>query len=82
MLHNRLDLKLGIFLPQLPKSGIRSVCQHSLFHNVFQFPKLWGNVPKIILNDSWEVVAHTFNRSIWVAEAGGILSPRPAWSTE
>jgi major histocompatibility complex class I len=28
------------------------------------------------------VVAHTFNPSIWEAEAGGFLSSRPAWSTE
>jgi hypothetical protein len=32
--------------------------------------------------DSQAVVAHTFNPSTWEAEAGGILSLRPAWSTE
>jgi hypothetical protein len=26
------------------------------------------------------VVAHAFNLSTWEAEAGGFLSPRPAWS--
>jgi hypothetical protein len=26
--------------------------------------------------------AHTFNPSIWEAEAGGFLSSRPAWSIE
>jgi hypothetical protein len=32
----------------------------------------------------WEpgVVAHAFNLSTREAEAGGFLSPRPAWSTE
>ena len=28
------------------------------------------------------VVAHAFNPSTWVAEEGGFLSSRPAWSTE
>jgi hypothetical protein len=28
------------------------------------------------------VVVHTFNPSIWEAEAGEFLSSRPAWSTE
>jgi major histocompatibility complex class I len=28
------------------------------------------------------VVAHAFNPSTWEAEAGGLLSSRPAWSTE
>jgi hypothetical protein len=28
------------------------------------------------------VVVHTFNPSIWEAEAGRFLSSRPAWSTE
>ena len=28
------------------------------------------------------VVAHTFNLSTWEAEAGGLLSSRPVWSTE
>jgi hypothetical protein len=32
--------------------------------------------------DSWAVVAHTFNPSTQEAEAGGFLSSRPAWSTE
>jgi major histocompatibility complex class I len=31
---------------------------------------------------SQAVAAHTFNPSIWEAEAGGFLSSRPAWSTE
>jgi hypothetical protein len=26
--------------------------------------------------------AHAFNPSTWEAEAGGFLSPRPAWSTK
>ena len=30
----------------------------------------------------WAVVAHTFNPSTWEAEAGRLLSSRPAWSTE
>ena len=31
----------------------------------------------------WQwVVAHTFNPSIWEAEAGGSLRLRPAWSTQ
>ena len=33
-------------------------------------------------NFSRAVVAHAFNPSTWEAEAGGFLSPRPAWSTE
>jgi DNA replication protein DnaD len=33
-------------------------------------------------DESWAVVAHTFNPSTWEAEAGGFLSSRPAWSTE
>ena len=28
------------------------------------------------------VVAHAFRPSTWVAEAGGFLSSRPAWSTK
>jgi hypothetical protein len=28
------------------------------------------------------VVVHAFNPSTWEAEAGGILSSRPTWSTE
>jgi hypothetical protein len=28
------------------------------------------------------VVVHAFDPSTWVAEAGGFLSSRPAWSTE
>jgi hypothetical protein len=31
---------------------------------------------------SWAVVAHTFNPSMWEAEAIGFLSSRPTWSTE
>jgi hypothetical protein len=30
----------------------------------------------------WAVVVHTFNPSIWEAEAGVSLSSKPAWSTE
>jgi major histocompatibility complex class I len=33
-------------------------------------------------NSSWAVLVHAFNPSTWEAEAGGFLSPRPAWSTE
>jgi hypothetical protein len=32
--------------------------------------------------NSWVVVAHAFNPSIWEAEAGGFLGLRTAWSTE
>jgi hypothetical protein len=28
------------------------------------------------------MVVHAFNPSTWEAEAGGILSSRPAWSTK
>ena len=28
------------------------------------------------------MVVHPFNPSTWEAEAGGFLSPRPAWSTK
>jgi hypothetical protein len=37
----------------------------------------------LFLNDpiNQAVVAHTFNPSTQEAEAGGSLSPRPAWST-
>jgi major histocompatibility complex class I len=36
-----------------------------------------------VKNWAWPgVVAHAFNPSTWVAEAGGFLSSRPAWSTK
>jgi hypothetical protein len=34
------------------------------------------------MNRRQAVVAHAFNPSIREAEAGGLLSSRPAWSTE
>jgi hypothetical protein len=33
-------------------------------------------------NKGQAVVVHAFNPSTWEAEAGGILSSRPTWSTE
>ena len=33
-------------------------------------------------NYSRAVVAHAFNPSTWETEAGGVLSSRPAWSTQ
>jgi hypothetical protein len=40
-----------------------------------------NNVYKI-QRQSRAVVAHTFDPSTWEAEAGGLLSSRPAWSTK
>ena len=37
---------------------------------------------KVRMRGCRAVVAHTFNPSTWEAEAGGILSSRPTWSTE
>jgi hypothetical protein len=35
-----------------------------------------------MVNGKPGVVVHAFNPSTWVAEAGGFLSSRPAWSTK
>jgi hypothetical protein len=34
------------------------------------------------VSKSWAVVMHAFNPNTWEAEAGIVLSSRPAWSTE
>jgi hypothetical protein len=50
-------------------------------HIKYKVDKL-GMVVKKIKIGSWGGGTHTFNPSIWEAEAGRSLSLRPAWTTE